>query len=399
MKAFSILFSLFLAGFMSVHAESRSWTNSAGKKIEAEFVSSDGKTVRLKLANGKTANVPLQSLSKEDQDFISNEEQKQKNLSPEDKLLAQLIKKGNFDKPWPRDSRAPDDYEVAVIEEGPEEYIYETPNFRFISDAKIGKGLIKTLSKMFEATYEANKALPLGNLPWHVENYKFVAKLYENKNTYLHNGGLPGSAGVYMPSRTKGELGIVMVPFDSLGVKPLGSSYIIDRSKSASTLIHEITHQMMPDIVKRPAWFCEGSAEYVALSPYNNGKFNFNTNKNSILETVIGYGKRNSGGRGLGKDISAPSLKDFMSMPYSQFINSNPNLNYGLAPLITYYFYHIDGEGDAARIKKYIQALCIGKSEEDCLKILLDGRDWDELSKEISTFWKRSGISITFDKY
>ena len=35
------------------------------------------------------------------------------------------------------------------------------------------------------------------------------------------------------------------IAFDSLGVKTMGSTYVIDRDKDASTLIHELTHQLM----------------------------------------------------------------------------------------------------------------------------------------------------------
>lgn len=34
-----------------------------------------------------------------------------------------------------------------------------------------------------------------------------------------------------------------------------------------------------------------------------------------------------------------------MNMPYSQFTGENANLNYGLAALMAYYFYHMDGKG------------------------------------------------------
>lgn len=41
-----------------------------------------------------------------------------------------------------------------------------------------------------------------------------------------------------------------------------------------------------------------------------------------------------------------------MNMPYTQFTNENANLHYGLAALMAYYFYHMDGKGmpSASRI-------------------------------------------------
>ncbi len=44
----------------------------------------------------------------------------------------------------------------------------------------------------------------------------------------------------------------------------MGSTYVIDRDKDASTLIHELTHQLMSSQAKQASWFCEGSAEYMS---------------------------------------------------------------------------------------------------------------------------------------
>ncbi|MEM1294319.1 MAG: SHD1 domain-containing protein [Verrucomicrobiota bacterium] len=57
-------------GLPLAQAETRSFTNSDGRAIEAELVGfADGKAM-LKLANGKTAPVPITSLSPADQEYI-----------------------------------------------------------------------------------------------------------------------------------------------------------------------------------------------------------------------------------------------------------------------------------------------------------------------------------------
>ena len=49
----------------------RTWTSSIGTKIEAELVSSTGKQVTLKTKAGRTLQVPINKLSKADQEFIA----------------------------------------------------------------------------------------------------------------------------------------------------------------------------------------------------------------------------------------------------------------------------------------------------------------------------------------
>jgi antitoxin component YwqK of YwqJK toxin-antitoxin module len=52
------------------NAELRTWTAVNGKEVEAEFVSNEKGTVKLKLKSGKVFEVPLNNLSKSDQEFL-----------------------------------------------------------------------------------------------------------------------------------------------------------------------------------------------------------------------------------------------------------------------------------------------------------------------------------------
>jgi hypothetical protein len=52
------------------NAELRTWTAVNGKEVEAEFVSNEKGIVKLKLKSGKVFEVPLNKLSKSDQEFL-----------------------------------------------------------------------------------------------------------------------------------------------------------------------------------------------------------------------------------------------------------------------------------------------------------------------------------------
>ena len=54
-----------------IKSKLRTWTSSIGTKIEAELVSSTGEQVTLKTKAGRTLTVPLNKLSKADQEFIA----------------------------------------------------------------------------------------------------------------------------------------------------------------------------------------------------------------------------------------------------------------------------------------------------------------------------------------
>lgn len=87
-----------------------------------------------------------------------------------------------------------------------------------------------------------------------------------------------------------------------------------------------------------------------------------------------------------------------MTINYDQFnTDQDIDMKYGAALLLTYYFYHGDGKGDASRIKKFIRALQTGACLEESHQILLDGRSWKQLSDEFVKFWGKSGIKISLN--
>jgi len=71
-KALSLL--TLTASFLAtpLHAEFRSWTNSEGVSLDAEFVKVEGDNVTLRLRSGKLSTFPQTKLSAADQDFIKS---------------------------------------------------------------------------------------------------------------------------------------------------------------------------------------------------------------------------------------------------------------------------------------------------------------------------------------
>jgi hypothetical protein len=56
----------------------------------------------------------------------------------------------------------------------------------------------------------------------------------------------------------------------------------------------------------------------------------------------------------------------------------------------------MDGDGDGKRIKSFLKALRDGKTGGDAVAVLLDGRSYEQLEKEITKAWSRRGIDLTF---
>ncbi len=300
----------------------------------------------------------------------------------------------NFAAAWPGETRLAEKLPAKTIKDGPDEWIYETQHFQFHSPAPIAISSIRKIAWIFEGTYVANLALPL-NAPCNhyqvKEKGKFQAQFYLDRESYQKSGAPANSAGYF---RGSGDLstGKTHVPFSSLGLEKAGKKYTKSgREVNAHTLVHEITHHMsigawMPQM---PIWYQEGYADYVASSPYTNGRINFRNNRKSISNQV----KLRLGGQ---KVYKAPiDLKTFMTQSQADFMHpERVQFSYGMALALFYYFCHCDGKRNAARLKAYIKAMQAGEASID---IFLDGRSWDNFQKEVSKDIKsKLGVLITF---
>jgi hypothetical protein len=380
--------------------EARTWTDVQGRKIEAEFVSATATDVTLKLASGKDATLPLNRLSQEDLAYIreSAAEGGNKDAKPDPKTAEKEGDGLNFDDPWPQTIRFSEDPQIEVVAEDKEQkrFIYESAHYRFVCDVRLSQQVVKGFAVMFESTYQYCRALPLAISGGGKTEGKYQILLFETKESYVQAGGPPTSAGVFMSGKN-----VVMVPLTSLGVRQVGSGYMLDRNETSGTLIHEITHQLTPGQYYAPGamgWFSEGLAEYTTATPYRAGAFKVKSNFDDIVAYATAYGKKDTRGRALGTEINAPAFKDFCLMSYAQFTGANPNFNYGFGLVLTTYFLHLDGDGDAKRMKEFLKALRAGKTREDALKVLLDGRTYEEMEEAISKGWKRKGVDIKFGK-
>jgi hypothetical protein len=383
------LFVIFLTGVLSASAETRRWTDEQERTVEADFVRVEGENVILKLKSGTEASFPLAKLSASDREYVKSQAP-----SAEDNAT-------NFDRPWPERVTFGEDPEIAIIEEDAEKksFIYESANYRYVSDVRLSKSVVKGFAVLFEATNLYCATLPLGLNGGSPPSGKHLIYLFETYSDYLKAGGLEGTAGIFL-ARSTGE-NRVIAPLESLGVRPVGSGYMLDRDKSSHVLPHELTHQLTPPVYfgnNLLGWFFEGLSEYVAITPYRSGSFNVRSNLDTIIEYATGYGTPETGGRALGKKIHLPALETFMAQDYQKFSADTTQINYGFSLLLTTYFFHFDGKGDAARIKSFLKALREKKTLKQAYVLLLDGRTYEQLESEVANAWNRKGIDLIFAK-
>jgi hypothetical protein len=382
----------------ALHAQSpalRSWTSADGRKMEAAFVALEGDAVKVRLANGSTVDVPLARLSAADQTFA-----KSQTAAPA--TTATAPGEVAASKIWPRSFSLPDRPEVVVVKEDTEknEYIYRSPHYEFQCDSKLGSNVVREFGRIFESTWMLNCMLPLDLKPQPEKLREiFLARLFTNKSDYMEAGGIEGSAGVYMSAKKA-----LMVPLQSLGVKMVGSRVSLENNSDddMATLIHEITHQMMNHWLGRlPTWYIEGSAEYVEMLEYKrNGGFSLI----GLGRQLQGYARRMNYSGG-GKSFTMIDLEELMTIDGRRWAaalgqDRAATENYGSAGLLTYYFYHLDGNGDAANIIAYLRELENAKTNEEeqaaVKKHLMRERTYAQLGEDVKKALRKEGIDISF---
>jgi hypothetical protein len=382
----------------ALHAQSpalRSWTSADGRKMEAAFVALEGDAVKVRLANGSTVDVPLARLSAADQTFAKSQTA---TPAPPSAAPGEVA----ASKTWPRSFSLPDRPEVVVVKEDAEknEYIYRSPHYEFQCDSKLGSNVVREFGRIFESTWMLNCMLPLDLKPQPEKLREiFLARLFTQKSDYMEAGGIEGSAGVYMSGKKA-----LMVPLQSLGVKMVGSRVSLENNSDddMATLIHEITHQMMNHWLGRlPTWYIEGSAEYVEMLEYKrNGGFSFI----GLGRQLQGYARRMNYSGG-GKSFTMIDLEELMTIDGRRWAaalgqDGAATENYGSAGLLTYYFYHLDGNGDAANIIAYLREIENVKTNEEeqaaVKKHLMRERTYAQLGEDVKKALRKEGIDISF---
>ncbi len=368
----------------SVAADARTWTNTLGRTFEAEFVSLDGNGAIFVMPNGRRFSMPVADLSLADQ----------AHLNTGGRAVQSEVVAASFGSPWPREVRLDGPVACKIISEDKAagRYIYESPGYRFTSDSRITDDALRNFAVMFEATRKYAKGLPISLGGIAQRGGRLDILLFGTRQAYARAGGPPNSAGVF-------SRGMVLVPMESLGLKDVGTGFSLDGKRHNKVLVHELAHQLTPQsyfALGSRGWFSEGLAEYIAITPYTWGYFSTDVHGNTVKAFVTANGADGTGGRAVGTEIVAPKLRQFFLMPYESFSGPNANLNYAIGLLLTHYFFHMEGDGKAGRITKFLQGLHADQQGEAALGPLLGGSTYEKLESDITTAWARMGVNIRF---
>lgn len=383
----------------------RTFTNSAGRQIEAEVVEVEGETVVLKM-NGKNYPVPIATLSQEDRDYLAAWKKEKEAPSAEKKTAGTI---GNFEGlvpgEWPVAISAGDDgkeYEIVENEDG--SYTYRSPHFEFHVSERLSMSVVKEFARIFEATFQFLDQAPFGLAPQPAGSGHYQTNLYKTREEYAAVGGSTNSAGHFtysysmrpgaLPGETKFNKALIEIPMPSLGVEYTGRRYIIDHSKQNKTLIHEIVHQvMMRWLPVIPTWMSEGFAEFVESQDYSGGRYRTTNLTRAVKENVTNGNKEFT-------MVPLERLMTISSREWSEELASSlgaGSKNYRSSNLLLTYFALLDGDGKGEGLINFLEGVSRGlKADVVAEETLLRGRSYAELEEDVKDAWDSEGIDIIF---
>lgn len=342
----------------------RKWTLADGQSLDAAVVSFDGDTAELKPTAGAVVRKTRAELSEEDGIFLDDWAARQPLKLP--------------------DTVAVDGYKlpVEVVQEEDKTgvYIYRTPNFEFTCEGRLVPSLLRDVARNFEATRELVKALPWGIEPRPENGDRFKALLVRNFKRYKEEGAPDGSGGVYVWKRK-----MFIMPFESLGIRPQGTSFMRDANYSSDTLVHELTHQMMhASLALLPQWVIEGTAEYTNAIPLRNGMFRVSAAKTGLREVIANYQRRG----GVPESYPLDQIFWISNEDWNRTLTVDraaAHRLYFTSFLLVYYFMHLDGDGNAVQFRRYMSA--IGRQR----------RVVDDYLAQVEEFKKQPGVETLPD--
>lgn len=302
---------------------------------------------------------------------------------------------------WPRSVALKNTPEVRIVTEdaSKDEYIYHTEHFEFCCDAPIGPDAVRHFARVFEATWMLNCQLPLDLRPAPETMRKwFRARILSTDEAYLATGAPVGSGGFYSRSDKT-----IYVPISNLGMSVVAGKRVqVDRSVEANeTLIHEITHQMMSRWLPRlPIWYSEGAAEYIGMADFVHGRF-FLSGMEVRLKNALQ--KR---GAFIDKSLyhyPMISPSELLAIEHREWGaalgGEGASLNYTSSLLLTYFFYHLDGDKKASNVIAWLRDIEKGIPTAEALRTnLLAGRKLAKLESDLREAYRKIGIELVMQQ-
>ncbi len=384
-KILSVLTGLSLAG--SVQA--RIWTNDRGATVVAVLVAVRDAEVDLKLQDGRIVAVPKNVFSGADQAYIL-EWVKSGGTLPDTDVGAEnppaqgasggryVPLEPNWDAPWPERAAAPGYLLVKAVQETDELSVYETDHFIIESPGKLPETERMALARRFETILSALAAVPMNLAVARRPSRKYLVRVCFQEEDFNRAPGLRNGHLKFSPTSFT-----ALLLRDKKG-KPLK----LDAVDPRFAVTHWVAQSM--DLEH---WLVDGFSAYMAFLPMEKEAMVFRKLPGrlaAMLPRAVRTGRE-----------PLPALADLLARDsvHSAAGHGLPSKGdasrYWADLLWTVYWCHLEGDGKAERLRRYLEAWD-AEDVNGAHAVLLDGKAPEEVEREMAAAWKKLGVKLKF---
>lgn len=384
-KILSVLAGLSLAG----SAQARIWTNDRGATVVAVLVAVRDAEVDLKLRDGRIVAVPRNVFSGADQAYIlewaksggtlPDTDAEADNLPVQEASGVRYVPLApNWDAPWPEKAAAPGFLLVKTVQETDELSVYEADHFVMESPGKLPEAERMALARRFETILAALAAVPMNLAVARRPSRKYLVRVCFQKEEFNKAPGLRNGNLKFSPTSFT-----VLLLRDKKG-RALELSAVDPR--------FAVTHWVAQSM-DLEHWLVDGFSAYMAFLPVEKEALVFRKLPGrlaSMLPRAVRTGRE-----------PLPALADLLARDSAHSAAGHGLSAKGDAPrywadlLWAVYWFHLEGDGKAVRLRRYLKA----RDAEDGVRahaILLDGKTPEEVQKEMAAAWKKLGVKLKF---
>ncbi len=378
-----LMLHLTLALATLLHGETprgvRTWTDTTGRTLQAALLGFDAGQVTLQFPDGRTIKLAPSQLSGKDCDFVGRHIAEVFDpITGKEVPMSGAVRREEMPftagRSWPNSLTATKSL-LFTREAGYDAALqcqkHRSRRFEYLLHRGVRIG--DDLARVFEGTYELLRSSPWGIQASPQDGF-FRVEVFASTAEYFAAGAPEGSSGVYLLDQR-----VFKLPLQSLGLMlPPGYS-LTDPTRAMATLIHEMTHMMMHDVLDLlPMWFTEGSAEYTACIPYLGGNFSPPKVREGVLrrfspvylpgttntrtpvpllafDELLTINKRQWHEYGISGTVTPGAGPQ--TMPVGRADGTRMESLYSTSLLLTYYFMNLEGDRKGTRLLQYLEAV------------------------------------------
>ena len=348
------ILSLLLVGcLLTTTLSAREWTSSSGRSVQAEMLGMELGKIVLQLPDKRRAIMPPDQLSDADRAWVQEWAKGKTDIT---KLPPPV---------WP-ESIQQREIHVQALARDEHGWVFKSPHYDFTCDAEVSTSVMNDFATVAEGCSLLMESLPI-HFP-RAEGRTFFARIFQNREGYARAGGPAGSGGVFITADINGG-GVLLVPFESLGIEQFAGRNTKSYDYKATVLIHEMVHQATAELlVLMPKWVSEGLAEYGANMTYRSGVFYLGERdrQQSLRRRLEHYQQLTRTDQAKNNIAALP--KSWIMLPSQLMAKSEADWStaitgrhaqielhrmYLSSMFLMYYFMHIADHGEARRLRVY----------------------------------------------